>query len=802
MDSGSKKNTLSYNPRKDANIFSILFFHWVTPLMRRGYRKELEQHDLYEALNEDHSDVVGEKLENAWNEELCKSSSGIEEQIKEKAYNKTTSNPKLLKVLMHTFGFYLLMPGILCFIEECIILILQPWFMGQLMLYFKLEGTSSVMSWIYAVGILLMSVCYNITHHLYFFSLQMLGMRLRVAVGSLIYRKALKLSNESLSKFTIGKIINLQTNDVNRFDNAVIFFHHLWIAPLQLLIVIYLTWQQVGALTFLCAGIVLLFMLLQGWLTKKAYNLRGETAKRTDERISLMNEIINGIKVIKMYAWETPFAELVKKIRKREIDVIQKNFGIRSFNYSAYMVFLKIGLGLILLAWVMQQNIVTPEIAFLTLSWYNVIRLSLMKFFPAGLSLSSEAIKSINRVEKFLLLEEFQERYDARKIAKYNNGLIENKTSVSHNSSINYLHAKNVFSKWNSNESLKTIKSISFRIGKGQCFGICGSVGAGKSSLLQTILGDLVVSSGEINLRGKLRYASQDPWIFDGTIRQNIIFGRKFDQCRYDDAIKLCCMGPDIASFKYGSEEFVGERGTTLSGGQKARLNLARSIYEDGDIYLLDDPLSAVDANVGKDLFQKCIRGHLKTKIVLLATHQLHFLKNVDKIIVLDDGEIAQFGTYEELCSRKEGRFSILLKETEDDADQEGETYGNEGSFSFRGEPQVLKSDTPSDSETGTGTNNRRDFVQNGKNKMKLVLQQKESRRNWGRDNPAYIDDDFDINSEGEINSLQQNKMFGKQEQFDKADYESLAQKQTLNNQVFQENTLEIKTAINSRKKL
>ena len=625
--------------------------------MRKGSKKELEQSDLYDVLDEDCSNYIGDKLEEAWEKESDKFRNKAE-KLKSNT-NSRSSQPRLLHAIIRTFGIYLIVPGIICFVEECILLIMQSWFMGQLMSYFNDENTPTFMAWINVFGILLMTACYNITHHQYFYQLQKLGMRLRVAMCSIIYRKALRLSNEAVLGYTIGKVVNLQTNDVSKLDNCVIFFHHIWIAPIQFLIVSYLTWQLVGKITLVGGTIVITFMLIQPWITKQLYTVRGETAKKTDERISLMNEIINGIQLIKMYAWEKSFAELVANIRKEEVGKIRKNYSIQSFNMTAYGVFLRVVLALILMIWVFQQKIVSPEIAFLILSWYNLVKTSFIKFFANGLNFGSQAIKSIKRIEEFLLLEEFHETQSVTYKA-YDVNYFDDRKEMDFDK---YIFVRNVFAKWNSNDSLDIMKDITFQIEKGQCYGICGSVGSGKSSLLQTLLGDLVVHSGEIYLKGKISYASQDPWIFDGTIRQNILFGRELDINRYDEVINLCCMGPDIASFNYGSDEFVGDRGTTLSGGQKARLNLARSLYTDGDIFLLDDPLSAVDANVAKDIFQKCIREHLKNKIVLLATHQLHFLKQVDKIIVLHEGKICEFGTYDELYSNVNGRLSLLLKD-------------------------------------------------------------------------------------------------------------------------------------------
>ena len=660
MDSSQKKINLSTNPRKEGSILSILFYLWVNPLLSKGYKKELEQNDLYQVLDEDCSNFLGDKLEETLEKELDKF-----KHAKEMETNGSQSlKPKLLNVLIRAFGKYLIVPGTLVFVEACVVMIIQMLFMGQLMTYFKDESPSSGMAGIYVIGIVLMTACYNIIHHQYFYQLQTLGMKLRVSICSVIYRKALRLSNESVSKYTIGKAVNLLTNDVSKFDNCLIFIHHLWVAPIQFVIVLYLTWKLVGKITLVGPATVVLFMVMQPWFTKQFYILRGETARKTDQRISLIGEIINGITLIKMYCWEGYFADLIEKLRKDEIEVIRQNYYIQAFNYSAYSCFVRTVLAFIFMIWVANQKIVTPEIAFLILSWYNVIKVNWIKFFTKELELGSQAIKSINRIETFLFLEESNQNQHL--VSKENGiGKLDNIKPLSCNmGSDECIIVRNLFAKWNVNDSLYAIQNLTFQTEKGQCYGVCGSVGSGKSSVLKTLLKELVVHSGEMYLNGKISYVSQDPWIFEGTIRQNILFGREFDINRYNNIIRITCMGPDIVSFHCGNNELVGDRGTSLSGGQKARLNLARSLYSDGDIFLLDDPLSSVDANVAKEIFQKCIREHLKNKIVLLVTQDLNFLKEVDRIIVMHQGTLSEFGTYDELCSNEHGRLSFLLKDS------------------------------------------------------------------------------------------------------------------------------------------
>src|SRR6266487_2932521 len=154
-----------------------------------------------------------------------------------------------------------------------------------------------------------------------------------------------------------------------------------------------------------------------------------------------------------------------------------------------------------------------------------------------------------------------------------------------------------------------------------------------------TILGELPLISGNLDVNGKLSYASQEPWAFNGSVKDNILLGKEYDERKYKEVIRVSALRRDIELFPYGDNTLVGEKGVTLSGGQRARINLARALYHEADIYLLDDPLSAVDANVARHIFEKCILGYLKSKTTILVTHQLQFIKHATKILVLDQGQ-------------------------------------------------------------------------------------------------------------------------------------------------------------------
>lgn len=233
----------------------------------------------------------------------------------------------------------------------------------------------------------------------------------------------------------------------------------------------------------------------------------------------------------------------------------------------------------------------------------------------------------------------------------------------------------NVSSRWSLNGEL-TLNAINLNIKPGSLVAIIGPVGAGKSSLIQAILGELpILSGGSISSNGNISYASQEPWIFSGSIRTNIIFGQKWNAERYNVVLRNCALEKDLRQFADGDRTIVGERGHFLSGGQKARISLARACYRTATIYLLDDPLSAVDTHIGRHLFDTCVRELLRDRIVVLVTHQLHYLQCVDKIVILNKGKVEAIGSYESL--RESGlNFAKLLADPVDkQAIEDGQTY-------------------------------------------------------------------------------------------------------------------------------
>lgn len=440
---------------------------------------------------------------------------------------------------------------------------------------------------------------------------------------------------------------------------------------------------------------MLMFIPFQAYLGKKTSVLRLKTALRTDERVRLMNEIIQGIQVIKMYAWERPFGQMVELARRKEINVIKYVSYIRGILLSFIMFTTRVSIFISLVAYALLGNIVTAEKAFVITAYYNILRVTMTVFFPQGVGQFAETLVSIKRIQNFMMYDEISERQNVEnKFAESSSSLEStssesdadltqddmDKMTAAHLSKAGVI-VKNLKARWNDNSSEYTLENVNLRAQPGTLVAVIGPVGAGKSSLFQAILGELPPESGSIQVNGAISYASQEPWLFTGTVRSNILFGQAYDRERYRQVVKKCALERDFALLPNGDRTVVGERGASLSGGQKARIGLARACYRKAAIYLLDDPLSAVDAHVSKHLFEQCLRDFLKEKTVILVTHQLQFLQYVDQIIILSNGHVEAVGSYDNL--RESGLdFAKLLSEPgkDDTGDESGLSRSRSGS--------------------------------------------------------------------------------------------------------------------------
>ncbi|CAB0034969.1 unnamed protein product [Trichogramma brassicae] len=601
-----------------------------------------------------------------------------------------------------------------------------PILLGKFLQYFKKETTTTFDEALtFGLAFTLTNFLTILsTNHVLFMAAH-LGGRIRVAVCSLVYRKALKLSKTALGETAPGKIVNLVANDVNRFEWVMTFIHIMWSGPISTVIVAYILYSEAGYAGLIGIAVLMSTVPIQMYSAKLSSKFRGQTAMKTDERIRLMNEIVSGVQVIKMYSWEKPFCALIELARRLELNVIRKIANLRGLYMTFFLFTTRLALFCTIVSMVLFGQALSAEKVFVFASFFNVLGDSMTSMFIRGCAEIAECRVSVGRIQKFLMLDEFRpknvnrtenhesdkdnrdialkvmkkraamsgDEHEAEETDKYHNDWSEILLDQPHS-----IVMKNVTAKWTPNLSNPTLDSINLKLEKGKLYAVIGTVGSGKSSFLSAILGEINLVEGSIDVTGKVSYVPQDAWIFGASVRQNILFGQEFDAKLYKKVIKSCSLSKDFEQFPEGDHTIVGERGSSLSGGQRARINLARSVYRQADVYLFDDPLSAVDAHVGKHLFEECISRHLKGKTRILATHQLQFVKDVDGIILLDQGRIAYYEDHHQLLEAYPEYNVLIAGEKEEFEDDDASSQATElrRRFSSRSGSMIRRADETS----------------------------------------------------------------------------------------------------------
>ena len=448
------------------------------------------------------------------------------------------------------------------------------------------------------------------------------GLQIRAALTTLIYKKVLRLSNSSLKATSVGQILNILSNDLNRYDE---FFrlYTIVITPIQAGISVWLMWGYLDVSTMGGVVIMILFVPLQGWMGHMFGKFRNDTSSLTDTRVKLMSEIIAAMKLIKVYCWEKPFADTVRDVRSLEMSKIRWTSLLRGINLGLYFVSTRAMLFATLVLYVCLGNQLTAEKVFVVMSLFNGLRIPVTFDFPMAIGTAAELMVGMRRIQRILMLEEKGRE-----------------PITSTNQQVGEIIFNDYSAKWNKQADNAALRNLNLKVSPGELVVVIGPVGAGKSCLLYALLNEIEPVNGSCLIKGVTAYSPQESWCFSGTIRENILLGNAYDPLKYQEVVRVCGLRRDLELFSNGDQTHVGEKGFTLSGGQKARVTLARAVYHEADIYLLDDPLSAVDPAVANHIFRKCIKGYLKkrNKTVVLVTHQIQFLQQADKIFIVDSG--------------------------------------------------------------------------------------------------------------------------------------------------------------------
>jgi len=488
------------------------------------------------------------------------------------------------------------------------------------------------------------------------------------------YKKLHSVTLSSIQQVNIGKVINLLSNDVNELDKGLLHLMPMIFCPFTILLSGMLMWKFFGFATIF--GILGLggFLLLSNHLSKKTQSVKQERSAITDSRIKLTNELIECVRLIKMYAWEKAFKQAIVTLREKESAKFLRLKLVSVLGESLAFTSSQSSLVIMCVIYTLAGGMLTPEKIFTSLIMLNFVSIWGVGFFHQGIMFVATIRVMKGRFESVLFIE------DIKNIPQATGGHGKNMIFKSIESTpLQQQHAtvefKNYSAFWKKDESKACLSGINATLRPGQLTTVIGTIGSGKTSFLLSLLREVPFSQGELNIEGRVAYVEQDPIIFSGTVRSNILFGLEYNPTLYKTVVRACNLLPDFEQLDKKDETLVGEKGITLSGGQKARISLARALYSQSDIYLLDDPLSAVDSKVGRHIFNYAIRGQmLKDKIVVLVTHHLNYAKESDRVLLFSEGKIIGDGTFDELRVMENSLFS-KFKEIEDEEEKRKSTY-------------------------------------------------------------------------------------------------------------------------------
>ncbi|XP_056637699.1 ATP-binding cassette sub-family C member 4-like [Diorhabda sublineata] len=599
------------NPRETANIFSLLSFAYTVSLFKKAYKNnDLEEDDLYEVLRACGSTKCGDKLENQW--------------IKENNLKKE-KDPSIYRLMWARFGKrYILIGGIhLCW--KIFNSVVEPWALSSLISYFK-PGQTKVTkneAYYYAALVLIIHIVYTIYIHNYIIWVQQLGVEIKTAFSSLLYRKALKLTPTSVSEITLGNIVTLITKDVYSFQQSIWIVNDMWIAVVQTCLICYLLYAKIGVISFIGIAVILSVMPLQVIIGRFVSKLRLSAEKKTDQRLQAIQETLSSIRIIKMYKWEEYFRNKINQARLAEINRMLLAFYLKIIIVLLGVLFSKIGFYVLIISCIWMGYPTEAELVFYLLTIFRDLKHSLGVVIPYGIGRGAELYSAITRINKVIKGEELPPKLGSD--APTQSPVIEVKEAT--------VKIKDKV----------VLKNITLSINSGLIL-VTGRVGSGKSSMLKMILQDYPLADGHLLTFGRISYASQDPWLFPSSIKQNILFGETYNEKRYKEVIKVCALEYDLSLFEKGDETIVADKGLNLSKGQQARVNLARAVYKESEIYLLDDSLTALDAHVQDYIFNECVKTFLKDKICILVSQTANHIQEADTVIIINSGEIKYNG--------------------------------------------------------------------------------------------------------------------------------------------------------------
>ncbi|OBZ66416.1 Metal resistance protein YCF1 [Grifola frondosa] len=614
-----------------------LIHSWMSSLMKKGASEYITEGDLPSLLPQDESPALGRKL-------------------KRQMSKHSTLGFSLFLAYGGPYAFAL----ILKLIQDCLAF-LQPQLLRWLLTYIsayqnaRLDGTdgpSAVEGFVIAIIMFIASMVQTVILHQYFQRCFETGMRVRSGLITAIYQKALVLSNDGRGSAS-GDIVNLMSVDAMRLQDLCTYGLIAISGPFQIMLAFVSLYNILGWPAFVGVAIMVFSIPLNTVIARILKRFQEQQMKNRDKRTRLMSELLANIRSIKLYAWENAFVRWILFVRnEQELKMLRKIGITTSLNSALWSgIPLLVAFSSFAVAALTSKVPLTSDKIFPAISLFMLLQFPLNMFSQVTSNII-EALVSVRRLAAFLNADELQA--DAREVVPDTTLEIGDEVlSISHGEFC-----------WSKEATTPTLEDINLTVRKGELVGVLGRVGAGKTSLLSAIIGEMRRIEGEVKLIGCISYAPQNPWIMSATIRDNIVFSHKYDEIFYNLVLDACALRPDLALLPDGDLTEVGEKGITLSGGQRARVSLARAVYARADLVILDDVLAAVDSHVARHIFDHVIgpNGLLASKARIVVTNSVHFLKQFNQVVYLRRGIILESGSYNDLISNNQSELYKLIK--------------------------------------------------------------------------------------------------------------------------------------------
>lgn len=697
-----------------------------------GYLRPLELQDIWTVNPERTVDVLSSRLDAALESRTARG-----------------SKRPLTLALYDTFRFEFLL-GAICQFFSSLLLVFAPYLTRYLIAFatdaYVAQQSGQPAPHIgrgmgFVVGITLMQALQSLCTNQFLYRGQMVGGQIRAVLISQIFNKAMKLSGrakaggkaeedvkallstkEALMKgpansnsnpnanakptdhgvagdgrgWNNGRIVALMSIDVDRINLACGMFHMIWTAPITIIVTLVLLLVNIGYSCLSGYALLVFGMPFLTYAVRFLVKRRRNINKITDQRVSLTQEILQAVRFVKFFGWESSFLNRLKEIRKKEIRSIQTLLAVRNGILCVSMSIPIFASMLAFITYALTNHNLHPAEIFSSLALFNSLRMPL-NMLPLVIGQVTDAWTALNRIQEFLLAEEQKEDIEKdeemdcaveidhasftweRLPTEENENADKSKKPSGTDAKAVALRKEEEQAENSTPAEPFKLKNMSLEVGRNELIAVIGTVGCGKSSLLSALAGDMRVTEGKVRMSTTRSFCPQYAWIQNTSVRNNILFGKDYDETWYNQVVDACALSPDLEILPNGDQTEIGERGITVSGGQKQRLNIARAIYFNAELVLMDDPLSAVDAHVGRHIMDKAICGLLKDRCRILATHQLHVLNRCDRIVVMDEGRIDAVDSFENLMRDNELFKRLMSTSRQEDSKEEEEEEEDAG---------------------------------------------------------------------------------------------------------------------------